>query len=114
MQGQIEFQGIFDDFVRNEKLFKLLPPYSTSKMIKDDYLRNDISTIMQNNVNDDNDDEVQETVDLVEHQTIADHRSSCWKYLRSCGSYLLITSTIACFMLAQTLLVGSTFWIAHW
>ncbi|XP_032455220.1 multidrug resistance-associated protein 4 [Nasonia vitripennis] len=115
--GRVEFQGDFSRFSSDEKYLRHLPSdaeESAKTPTEEPEPTGSIVTqvsVISNNAEDE-DDEPEETEELVAKGNIA--KSLYWKYLRAGGSYFMLFLLVICFILAQFSSSGCDYWIGYW
>jgi hypothetical protein len=115
LQGNIEFQGNFEDFQKcnkyfenmdkNELIEKPLEKESANRSVSEDLELPPMTDT-------ENQEEPKETEELVAKGIAA--KSLYWKYFQASGSYSLLFLLVIIIIIAQLLSSSSDYWIAYW
>lgn len=117
IQGKIEFQGVYSDFIIDERYLHLIPTdeemESRAPSEETETLTNlQVSMVKQPSFEEDEEVEPQESEELMAKGNVA--KSLYSKYFKAGGGFWSLILLVICFILAQISSSGCDYWLGYW
>lgn len=114
LQGEIEFQGTYQQLILNERYLEHLPLNNEIEKVsvENKNLQDPASLIPAIKKKEINDKEPQETEELLAKGRIA--KSLYLTYFKAGGSYLTFSIIMLFFILTQVAISGFDYWLSFW